>query len=125
MVLTGTEDIPGLADPETPLFILAGKKGGRHPCLAGPSLPPRVEEAHVVTSKGSHLVDKDLRVDIVKVDHVGEGNPHAQESCRRGRRNRSARRPQGSTTRRRPCAEVLTCLVTESHRQPGSGSHYY
>lgn len=100
MVLTGTEDIPGLADPETPLFILLGKKGGRHPCLAEPSLPPREEEAHVVTSKGSHLIDKDLRVDIVEVDHVGEGNPHAQESCRRGRRNRSARGPQGNTT---PC----------------------
>ena len=39
MVLTGTEDIPGLADPETPLFVLAGKKGGRHPASLSPAFP--------------------------------------------------------------------------------------
>lgn len=46
-----------------------------------------MEEAHVVTPIGSYLIDKDLRVDVVQVDHAGEGDPHAQESCRRGRRN--------------------------------------
>lgn len=78
---------PGLAESVIPLLVLAGREGEREPCLTEPRLPPRVAEAHMVTPEGSHLTDKDLGVDIVEADHVGEGDPHAQESCRRGRRD--------------------------------------
>lgn len=57
------------------------------PNLPKPSLPPKMKEAPLVTLKGSHLLDKNLRGDVLEIDHVGEGNPHAQESCRREKRN--------------------------------------
>ena len=85
--MAGAGAPPGLADPKTTLFALAGtqERSGSH--LPDPNLPPRVKESPLVTPTDSHLVDKDLRVEIVEADHVGEGNPHAQESCRRERRN--------------------------------------
>ena len=57
------------------------------PNLPKSSLPPKMKEAPLVTLKGSHLRDKNLRGDVLEIDHVGEGNPHAQESCRREKRN--------------------------------------
>lgn len=41
-----------------------------------------------------HLINKDFRGGVVKVEYVGEGNPYAQESCRKERRNRD--QPGGS-----------------------------
>lgn len=87
VVLAGAGAPPGLADPKTTLFALEGtqERSGSH--LPDPSLSPRMEESPLVTPTDSHLMDKDLSVEIVEADHVGEGNPHAQESCRRERRN--------------------------------------
>lgn len=74
-----------------------------------------MEEAHVVTPIGSYLIDKDLRVDVVQVDHAGEGDPHAQESCRRGRRNQvHYGGPQWSTMGGPRHAELLVRIMTRS-----------
>lgn len=91
---------PGLADPTAPLFALVGRERG-DPHLSEPSLLPRVEEAPLVTPTDSHLKDKDLRGNVVEVDHVGEGNPHAQKSCRKERSKQvqlggGARAPRGA-----------------------------
>lgn len=48
---------------------------------------PKAEEAPLATPTASHLVDKDLRSDVLEVDHVGKGDPHAQESYRQEKRN--------------------------------------
>lgn len=69
-------------------------------------------------------MDKDLGGDIVKVDHVREDKPDAQESCRRERREQAQ---LGGRARalREARAEVLLYFMTLCSRHPGRGSHCY
>lgn len=53
----------------------------------------------------SHLIDGDLRVDIVEIEHAWESNSHAQESCSETEVSKLARRK--SPTCNQPCAGSL------------------
>lgn len=115
---------PGLADPKAPLFALVGRERG-DPHLSEPSLLPRVEEAPLVTPTDSHLKDKDLRGNVVEVDHIGEGNPHAQESCRKERSKQFSWETVPEHHVERSQGQSPLCIVTLSSRHPGGGGHYY
>lgn len=96
------------------------QQGGRErgdPCLPEPSLPPKMDEAPLVTPKGSHLIDEDLRGDVVEVDHVGEGNAQAQESCRREKRSQVQPGGRNKAPPGLACAEVLLSTVTPIPRR--------
>ena len=49
--------------------------------LPKPSLPPKMKEAPLVTLKGSHLLDKNLRVDVLEIDHVGDYGSCQSDLC--------------------------------------------